>query len=197
MQFQKLFLGCLFWACVVVSLEGRAGAGDGARLNALFTDRFFTAYESGQCGKNVMGLLNEAHRHEVDVASARILKITNEGNTVFGMVNAELARGGRHVRHGTQRPVEESNWYHHIVLEMDCMVYDFDYLNAPTVTPLQGYLENMFLNEHPRGKFPVGRDVKLRDYRVKIYNAPDYFANPARPAAGGSLWLSGLLQECR
>jgi hypothetical protein len=146
----------------------------------VFHRRYFSSYESGQCGQNIMGLLDEARALGVDVTSARMLKITNEGNSVFGMVNAEQARGRRHVRTGAQLPVWENNWYHHVVLEMDCQVYDFDYLNAPTVTPLPEYLESMFLRELATGNIRVGREIKLQEYRVNVYPAPEYYSNTSR-----------------
>jgi len=99
----------------------------------------------------------------------RLVTIKNEGLSVFGMVNAEVARNWNKAG-----PVErESNWYHHIVLlDEDGMVYDFDFTIKPTIVPIDEYIERMFLEEpeceKPAfGEFCGGRENKLDGYSLE------------------------------
>ena len=61
------------------------------------------------------------------------------------MVNAEKAR----TKNGVP---SEKNWYHHVIFELDGFIYDFDYLNMPTVDRVLVYFNNMFLIEDEKTK---------------------------------------------
>lgn len=155
-------------------------------LQSLFEQRFETHYEEGKCGQNILGLVEAARG--LAIADAQVLLIENRGFSVFGMVNVESAReAGRAIRpQPARRPFREAgerNWYHHVILVFDGMVYDFDFTNRPTVLPVRDYLERMFLDEDPKpgyGGFYVGRDDKLKEYVFEVYSAADYLAGRTR-----------------
>ncbi len=135
-------------------------------LIKLFQASFNTHYEEARCGDNILGLIHRADLQKINLNNANILEITNQGFSVFGMLNAEYARAsGRHGAPG------ERNWYHHVVLEMDGLIYDFDFGNTPQVTTTQKYIEQMFLNDKRKsegGEFYVGREEKLKYYEITV-----------------------------
>ena len=59
-------------------------------------------------------------------------------------------------------------------------IYDFDFGNYPEVLSVNDYFEKMFLKEsdvntHPAHK--VGREIKLKDYEIKVFNAEELLIN--------------------
>jgi hypothetical protein len=156
-------------------------ASAGSSLTDVFTKTFYTSYESGQCGDNILGLLLKADAEGVDIRSTRIVEMINVGHSVFGLVNAENARNqGRPNRsfpsYGLERLPGEKNWYHHWVLEQDGLIYDFDFGNTPAVTPALTYFEKMFLTdlkESEGGKFSPGREEKLKNYQITYYSGQE------------------------
>lgn len=184
------------WAAKASSAAPRAS--ETAKLQELFQRAYYSDYEPGRCGQNIMGLLDAARKTGIDSRSARMIVIRNEGTSAFGMVNAENARGGYHIRTGKQLPPRDTNWYHHVILEMDCLVFDFDFMNEPTVIPLGQYLERMFLDEtDSESGIQAGRETKLEDYQIKVLPAADYYADPdkAQPKEQGR--LKHLARECQ
>jgi len=137
-----------------------------SELSAQFSRTFTTNYVAGQCGDNVIGLVERSEDRRLNLNTARILEITNVGFSVFGLINAEFARGK-----GRQGAPGETNWYHHVVLEKDGLIYDYDFGNTPAVTPIAKYFEKMFLVEKKKaegGDFYVGREEKLKTYQIVI-----------------------------
>lgn len=145
----------------------------------LFTKSFYTHYESGRCGDNIIGLLSEAHEQGIDISKARILEISNKGYSVFGLLNVEFAReSGRrnpdYPNSGLANLPGERNWYHHVVLEHNGLIFDFDFGNTPSVVSVADYFEKMFLIEKKReegGNFYVGREEKLNKYAIVNHSA--------------------------
>lgn len=135
-------------------------------LKQEFTRTFESHYESNRCGDNILGLVGRAYDNHLAINNANILEIVNSGFSMFGMVHAEYAReNGRHGAAG------EANWYHHVILEKDGLIYDFAFGNTPQVLPVKQYFEKMFLNELPAeqgGDFYVGRDEKLTKYKITV-----------------------------
>lgn len=141
-------------------------------LSGLFEEHFRKHYKESSCGDNILRFARAAKALLGKADSLLVVVIANKGNSVFGLVNAEVARGERF-----KKPVEtESNWYHHVILLDDAgRVYDFDYGIEPKITPIEEYLEKMFLDEpecqQPRyGEFCGGRENKLGEY---IFEAID------------------------
>jgi len=135
-------------------------------LKQLFSASFSTYYVEAKCGENILGLIQRADNKKINLNTANILEISNVGFSVFGLLNAEYARaGGRHGAPG------ERNWYHHVVLEMDGFIYDFDFGNTPNITTTKKYFEQMFLDDKRKsegGEFYVGREEKLKYYEIVV-----------------------------
>jgi hypothetical protein len=142
-------------------------------VKALFMETFDSGYESGKCGLNIMGLIRAADQKGIDLSQVKLVQITNEGFSVFGMVNVEMAReGGRLNPARTQRLPGETNWYHHVILEVENYIFDFDFTNGPVVLTKQQYFDAMFFSE-VKGKdnHYVGRENKMKDYKVSVTDA--------------------------
>lgn len=129
-QLTRLFLGAL--TAFVFSFSAFFGSQafaanrtqEQAQLEQQFISEFYTQYHWGKCGVNIMGLLDRARANGIDVSRAQIVRIQNAGNSVFGMVNAEYVRQeGRLLpqldENGFKFAPGETNWYFHVVLELD------------------------------------------------------------------------------
>ncbi len=143
----------------------------------VFERTFVRDYRRGRCGGNVFELLKEAKRQGLDLRSAQVIRLKNEGNSAFGMVNAEWAReaGGKNPnfpRVGPSRLPGEKNWDFHVLLVRSGRVYDLDFGNEPQTPEWMPYLEKMFLSEAPGSAgFFVGKARKLSDYRATLIAA--------------------------
>lgn len=146
-------------------------------LKKIFEKTFSTHYAQGGCMNNIMRLVKEAQLKSIDLRRAQVLEIKNTGFSVFGRLNAELARDS-----GSPAPAGsafrylagETNWSYHVVLELDGYIFDYDFTNAPTVLPKEKYAELMFLQERPReegGRFFSRREDKLYDYEILVHDA--------------------------
>ncbi len=127
-----------------------------------FQKTFTTHYKEGRCGENILNLLQRAQNKGITIDNANILEISNEGFSLFGLINAEFARQ-------SNREPAEKNWYHHVVLEQNGFIIDFDFGNSPVVTTVQEYFEKMFLNDKKTsyGHY-IGRKEKLENYEILI-----------------------------
>ena len=147
-------------------------------LTKIFETNFDKHYSYGRCGDNIMRLLAAARKEGIALYSAQIVEIENGGFSVFGMVNAEWVResgklnplredGGRRNLPG------ERNWYHHVVLEMDGYIFDYDFGNEPMILTKQEYFSKMFLDEvrEGYGTFYVGAEEKKKTYKITLRNA--------------------------
>lgn len=142
-----------------------------AELIKMFKDSYTTHYVSGRCGDNITGLVTRADTNRINLNQANILIIENKGFSVMGMVNVEYARGVR--RDGKPGPM---NWFHHVVLEKDGLIYDYDYGSTPQVVSVKSYFDKMFLSDK-KGEGSsidyVNPDEKLKDYEVEILHSMD------------------------
>lgn len=142
-----------------------------AELIQMFNDSYTTNYEEGRCGDNIKGLLIRADARRLNLNQANVLVINNQGPTLMGMLNAEYARGSR--RDGSPGPM---NWFHHVVLEKDGLIYDYDFASAPQVLSVRSYFEKMFLSDKRGEGAPVdyvNPEDKLNDYEVEIVHTMD------------------------
>jgi len=162
------------------------------RLKLIFEQQFYSQYEQGKCGDNILGLLREAQAQKLPLDGARIIQIQNKGFTVFGLVNAEWVREAGRLIPGLpanerRYEVGERNWYHHVILYYEGLIFDFDFGNEPRVISVQDYFEQMFLNEKrnpdSRGTY-VGREEKLKNYELAL-------SNPSRPSVPESVLSLG------
>jgi hypothetical protein len=172
-----------------VALVFQSAFASAASLDEVFSSSYYTHYEAGRCGGNIMALVTRANEARIDVSRAKILQIRNEGFSVFGMLNAEHARDkGRVLAQTTPQGLRfapgETNWDFHVVLELDGEIYDFDFGNSPSIAAVDDYFETMFLNDRTKeqgGKFPVEPNAKLKDYRVTVLSAQDYLRGVKNP----------------
>jgi len=142
----------------------------GPELIKMFKDTFNTHYVAGKCGDNITALVTRADERRINLNNANILIVSNKGFNTFGMVNVEMARGALRTGPGPK------NWYHHVLLEKDGVIYDYDYTDSAQVTRTKTYFQNMWLSD----KKGVGSAVdyvnpedKLNDYEVEIIPAYD------------------------
>jgi hypothetical protein len=141
-----------------------------------FKSDFTKHYVENQCGANILGFLGRADEKGQKISNAHILEISNKGFSLFGLINAEFARdSGRlnpnSANDGIRNLPGETNWYHHVVLEMDGEIYDFDFGNSPVVLPVKAYFEKMFLDDKKvseGGERYIGRDEKLKTYEILV-----------------------------
>lgn len=149
-------------------------------MSRLFGQTFTSNYVPGRCGDNIFRLVSAADNKGLNYYNANILIIENLGLSVFGMLNVEWARlsGALDPAYPATSPFRslpgERNWYHHIVLEMDGVIYDYDFGNTPQVLSKADYFDKMFLKELKKdqgGKFYVGLKEKLTYYQVEVIDA--------------------------
>jgi hypothetical protein len=148
-------------------------------VKKIFESTFIDYYVAARCGDNIMRLVNAIDEARLDLYPAKIITIENGGFSVFGMVNAEYARqGGRlnpnAAQDGFRNLPGERNWYHHVILDYDGYIFDYDFGNHAQVLKTKAYMEKMFLDEKTRsegGEFFVGREEKLKKYKITILEA--------------------------
>jgi hypothetical protein len=147
-------------------------------IKEIFYDHFYNTYVQAECGNNARRLAQAIASHD-NLADYFVVELTNEGGSVFGMVNAESARGQRF-----QRPEAiEANWYFHVFLvHKNGIVYDFDFGIMPRTPHFTEYIREMFLDEpecrNPNmGDFCVGEERKLKEYQLKWFRADRFLAN--------------------
>ncbi len=145
-------------------------------LGRIFERRFYAGYEERRCGESIEGLVTAAQNAGLSLNKARVLSITHQGFSVFGLVNAEWVRESGRLLPGTENAgrryeMGERNWHFHVILLYDGLIFDFDFGNEPQVFTVRDYFEQMFLNESREpgyGKHYVGRDEKRKNYQIEI-----------------------------
>lgn len=151
-------------------------AGRNPELEKLFKNDFRKHYVQNQCGSNILEFLRRAETKGLNLYNANILEITNKGFSLFGLINAEYAREAGRLnpnssQDGMRQLPGENNWYHHVVLELDGEIYDFDFGNLPSVLTKELYFEKMFLNDKKKsegGDHYIGREEKLKTYEILV-----------------------------
>ena len=177
-RFPSSVLAC-FLLTVLQPLSAGADSATIGRLTQLFERSFFSHYEAGRCGDNITQLVQMAQSQHLNLDGGFILLIQNQGYSTFGLVNAEQVRGAGRLIPGLpanerRYEVGEKNWYHHVILYYDGVIFDFDFGNEPRVLAARDYFEQMFLNEKRQpgfGGFYVGREEKLKNYKIELQNA--------------------------
>ena len=69
-----------------------------------------------------------------------------------------------------------TNWYHHVVLEKDGLIYDYDFGIIPQVTSVRAYFDKMFLSDKKgvgSSTDYVNPEEKLKDYEVEVKEVVD------------------------
>lgn len=122
-------------------------------------------YEPRQCGSNIRRLLEKLSDSD-ELKDARVLGIGNKGFSYFGLVRARHARDTD--RHGNARAWDR-NWHHHVVLEKDGRIYDFDYGTDPKTPTIDEYFQTMFFDDPD-----VQADRKKKDYEIQVIDASEY-----------------------
>ncbi len=149
-------------------------------LAPVFQSTFESNYRAGECGTNIMNLVKLANQGGLDTSSMHIVQITNKGLFNFGMVGAYEARGYRFPPPTREKIAytDLRSWYHHVILEHNGFIYDYDFGVEPQITPVAEYIERMFL---PNKKWSMGsqitpREERLSKYQVEVHSAQDYLA---------------------
>jgi hypothetical protein len=154
---------------------------------------FKTQYAEGRCGDNIKRLASMWAKSNKDLKGMSVIFIENRGISVFGMVNAERARGYRF----DTPTVVEKNWYHHVIaVDRDGFVYDMDFMTKPYVLNFKRYIYYMFLDEKEckervSGEFCGGAKSKMQGYRMDWYHAEEFLKNPSpKPYFTGNMMES-------
>lgn len=179
------FISKFKFAAIALLIVAQGAVAQATNLDQIFSSSFISGYQSNRCGANIMALIDRADQAGVDLSRANILELRNNGNTVFGMLNAEYARNqGKLLPQPTSDGMKfepgETNWEFHVVLELDGEIFDFDFGNKPVVANVQDYFDKMFLEEQ-KGKFNVMPGQKLADYKVIVISAQDYIKRVRQP----------------
>lgn len=154
-------------------------------LEAEFREAFFRDYEARKCGQNIRRFLTRVEDKGM-LDGAKVLGIENKGFSYFGLVRAMHTRDTNN--RGEMR-VTDHNWYHHVVLEKDGRIFDFDFGITPTVANSEEYFETMFFECDK-----VPRERKLDDYQVQVIDAREYLEGDRDTSQSFSFRDYGALQ---
>jgi hypothetical protein len=130
-----------------------------------FREAFFRDYQERMCGQNIRRFLTQFPDPD-KLQGAKVLGIENKGFSYFGLVRAMNTRDTNF--QGELR-VTDKNWYHHVVLEKDGRIFDFDYGITPQTPTVEEYFDTMFLQCDK-----VRPHEKLKDYQVQVIDAQEY-----------------------
>lgn len=130
-----------------------------------FREVFFRDYQERMCGQNIRRFITQFPDPK-QLEGAKVLGIENKGLSYFGMVRAMNTRD---VNSRGELRVTDKNWYHHVVLEKDGKIFDFDYGITPQAPGVEEYFEKMFLKCDK-----VRPAEKLKDYRIQVIEAQEY-----------------------
>lgn len=164
----------LFLLVVASTYSARAQEQSVSQTARIFVQAWNADYKPTECGDNIGRLLKRLESHGIDLSHARVLVILPVYDGL--LVNAERARIAK------VGVTTEVNWYHHVILELDGQILDFDFMDRPTVVPVAKYFNEMFFNEINPPFYPhllVGLAEKLK-YKVEIYQASDYLKSGAK-----------------
>ena len=152
-----------------------------ASFDSEFVDSFESGYKPSKCGPNITNFIKRLKGADENVSNSKVLTISNKGFSLFLLINAEYGRRTVLNANGELQEPGQQNWYHHVILENEGMIYDFDFGNTPEILSVKDYFEKMFLNESENNTHPahkVGREIKLKDYEIKVFSANDLLLNP-------------------
>jgi len=151
-----------------------------ASFDSSFIESFNSGYTPRKCGPNITSFVGRLKEKNEDISKAKILIISNKGYSLFLLINAEFGRNEGIRPDGRAYTPGQQNWYHHVILENEGKIYDFDFGNSPEILSVEDYFEKMFLNESENNSHPshkVGREVKLKDYEIKEFSALELSEN--------------------
>ena len=171
-----------------------------SEMEEIFKQRFYSAYQAGQCVSNSKNFLNELNRMGLDLNSQWYITVDAQGLGLVGLINAENARD---LDSNNEIIAGDKNWsLHAFVADDQLNVYDFAFGTFPLVIPLETYLFQMFLDEDDdRDDETLFRSMedKLFDYRlhwhkvvqtakgeleyttVKVQTFNDFLSSPSIP----------------
>ncbi len=137
-----------------------------SEISRIFAESYHSPeiYEERQCGSNIRRLLGRLP--ESELAGAKVLGITNKGFTYFGLVRALHTRDTD--REGNPRTTDK-NWHHHVVLEKDGRIFDFDYGTEALTPTVKEYCDTMFFSDTK-----VKAEKKKTDYELQVIDAREY-----------------------
>jgi len=130
-----------------------------------FREVFFRGYQERMCGQNIRHFITRFPDPK-QLQGAKVLGIENKGFSYFGMVRAMNTRD---TTFSGELRVTDKNWHHHVVLEKDGRIFDFDYGIEPQTPTVEEYFDKMFLRCDK-----VRPHEKLKDYQVQVIDAEEY-----------------------
>ena len=95
------------WVMLTLLMSGQVF---GAEVYDIFENHFNYKFRDRFCGPNTQSLLFDIRESGISLEGYQVVLVTNEGVSMFGLVNAMAARGSR-----WNKPAKvTSNWYHHV-----------------------------------------------------------------------------------
>jgi len=147
--------------------QASALAADIKALKKLFESTWTTNYVEGRCGLNIENLVSKAMDENIDLSGAQIIGLKDIGGWMFGMVNAVQAREATRFGPG------ETNWYFHVFLLAEGMVFDYDFTNSPRIININEYMHEMYLPKE-KWKDLKYKESKMKLFELELYPAEDY-----------------------
>ncbi len=169
---RTVFFGLL----ISVLLAPGAVANASPAVVSEFTRTFQSGYREGKCGINIEQLLIRLRDQGVDLGRARVGVITNEGYRFSVIHRRNSGDELLPVPSGDIRFVPGVfNFSHHVVLQYDGNIFDYDFGNEPTVLPLKAYIKKMFWDEPAVADSSVLEKLSERmDYEISFLPAEEY-----------------------
>lgn len=141
-----------------------------------FKSSWVSGYKAGKCGQNVMDLVTRAQAKGIDMSKAKIVNITNDGYIMSVMHRRNSGQLFPEPVNGYRFAPGIHNFYFHVVLENNGLIYDYDFGNEPQIVTADEYLRRMFIEEPvPLPKWTIFDKIKEREeYKVFFYSAEEY-----------------------
>lgn len=122
-------------------------------LKSEFESTFYTHYVEGKCGRNTAALIERALAKGADMTGARVIVVTNDG---YHFSTTHRRNAGDKLETplpGIRFSPGIKNFFFHVLLEKDGLIYDFDFGNEPAVVSLEEYIRRMFWEEPERTQY--------------------------------------------
>lgn len=139
-------------ATLSLALSSDLWSADHVALEKLFKEYFWSdlIYQQNECGMNIQRFFKLAHSKKINLDHVYLVRVEDySGSSIEGVTTRQTREGGCIIRPVPTKPpryeVGLRHFFHHIFMVADNRVYDFDYLNTPTVIPLPEYMLKMFI----------------------------------------------------
>jgi hypothetical protein len=144
----------------------------GLRVEELYEEAYSEVYQSGLCGRNIrifLQWLESASDFNID--RARVLTLFSRNRS------GENQNFRPHERRGGF-PSGDETWSHHVVLDYNGRIYDFDIAGGPMVYRRASYFRIMFSPEERQSMY--GRYIPARAYKRNFNTIGGKYASDDR-----------------